>query len=138
MSLLRAVRDMLTDPDTGALSASVAMTTGAFVVPVVGETDANVPGAGTDALEQPFLPAVEDGLIAEGTLVTPSDDDVPAIARLDPALLGALRAASGRSRSRAAGAATPTSAGCSRTRSCSTAAKKSHGSSSRRPSARST
>jgi len=32
MSLLRALRDMLSDPDTGALSASAAMTLGAFLV----------------------------------------------------------------------------------------------------------
>lgn len=32
MSLIRAVREMLTDPQTGKLSASEAMTVGAFLV----------------------------------------------------------------------------------------------------------
>lgn len=32
MSLLRVLRDMLSDPDTGAVSASVSMTVGAFLV----------------------------------------------------------------------------------------------------------
>lgn len=47
-------------------------------------------GAGGD---RPFLPTPEDGHIPEGTVVTPGDDDVPAIARMDPALLDALREA---------------------------------------------
>ena len=33
-----------------------------------------------------FAPSVADGVIAEGTVVTLADDEVPAIARLDPAL----------------------------------------------------
>ncbi|WP_194410820.1 M15 family metallopeptidase [Microbacterium cremeum] len=43
--------------------------------------------------DQPFLPTAEDGLISEGTVVTPDDEDVPAIARMDPALRDALREA---------------------------------------------
>ena len=94
-AVVAAVLAMLAVVAVQANFASFAIpappTTG--VAASAGETDANVPGAGADALEQPFLPAVEDGLITEGTLVTPTDDDVPAIARLDPALLGALREA---------------------------------------------
>jgi len=41
----------------------------------------------------PFVPSAEDGVIAEGTVVTLADDDVPAIARLDSALLDAMRQA---------------------------------------------
>ena len=42
----------------------------------------------------PFTPRHLDGLIAEGTVVTlAADDEVPAIARLDPALRDALRQA---------------------------------------------
>ena len=41
----------------------------------------------------PFTPRHTDGLITEGTVVTLVDDDVPAIARLDPALRDALRQA---------------------------------------------
>ena len=40
-----------------------------------------------------FVPTVADGVIAEGTIVTLADDEVPAIARLDPALGEALRRA---------------------------------------------
>lgn len=40
MSLRRALRDMLTDPDTGALSASEALTVGAFLVSSVIVLDA--------------------------------------------------------------------------------------------------
>lgn len=43
--------------------------------------------------EQPFLPTSADGHIAEGIMVTRNDTDIPAIARLDPALLDALRQA---------------------------------------------
>ncbi len=40
-----------------------------------------------------FAPSVADGVIPEGTIVTLADDEVPAIARLDPALREALRQA---------------------------------------------
>jgi D-alanyl-D-alanine carboxypeptidase len=42
---------------------------------------------------QPFAPTVDDGLIAEGVIVRLSDGDVPAVARLDPALRDAMRQA---------------------------------------------
>jgi membrane-associated protease RseP (regulator of RpoE activity) len=45
------------------------------------------------ASTQPFAPTAEAGLIAEGDVVTLADKDVPAIARLDPALLDAMRQA---------------------------------------------
>lgn len=48
----------------------------------------NMPGLGA-----PFIPTPEEGHIAEGTVVTLAEGDVPAIARLDPALLDALRRA---------------------------------------------
>lgn len=41
----------------------------------------------------PFSPTAEEGLIAEGIAVTVVDDEVPAIGRLDPALLEAMRQA---------------------------------------------
>lgn len=40
-----------------------------------------------------FAPTAEDGFISENTVVTFADDDIPAIARLDPALLDAMRRA---------------------------------------------
>jgi len=40
-----------------------------------------------------IAPSVADGVIPEGTIVTLADDEVPAIARLDPALREALRQA---------------------------------------------
>lgn len=55
--------------------------------------DAATPGTGPVGGDQPYLPTPEDGHIPEGTVVTPDDDDVPAIARIDPALLDALREA---------------------------------------------
>ena len=75
-----------------------------------------------------FAPSVDDGVIPEGTIVTLADDEVPAIARLDPALREALRQAeadAARRRARLRGdqrlAQPPnTSSGCSRTRSSST------------------
>jgi zinc D-Ala-D-Ala carboxypeptidase len=48
----------------------------------------NMPGMGA-----PFLPTANEGHIAEGTVVTLADADVPAIAQLEPALLDALRRA---------------------------------------------
>lgn len=41
----------------------------------------------------PFTPATDDGLIVAGAVVTLADDDVPAVARLDPALREAMRQA---------------------------------------------
>lgn len=41
----------------------------------------------------PFAPTAEDGLIPEAAGVALADDDVPAIARLDPALRDAMRRA---------------------------------------------
>ncbi|WP_424447793.1 D-alanyl-D-alanine carboxypeptidase family protein [Microbacterium arborescens] len=43
-----------------------------------------------------FSPSVDDGFIEEGRQVSLRDDDLPAISRLDPALLGAMRAAEAR------------------------------------------
>jgi hypothetical protein len=40
MSLIRAVRELLSDPDSGALSVSVALTVGAFLVSSVIVLDA--------------------------------------------------------------------------------------------------
>jgi zinc D-Ala-D-Ala carboxypeptidase len=48
----------------------------------------NMPGMGA-----PFLPTANEGHIAEGTVVTLADADVPAVAQLEPALLDALRRA---------------------------------------------
>ena len=53
--------------------------------------DPATPGTGSARSEEPFLPTSEDGLIPEGTVVTPDHDQVPAIARMDAALLDALR-----------------------------------------------
>lgn len=39
----------------------------------------------------PFAPRAQDGLIPEGAAVTLDDDHLPALANLDPSLLGALR-----------------------------------------------
>ena len=67
--------------------------------PVAGTADSTTqPHAGhglglAAGSDRPYLPTPEDGLIPEGIVVTPDDDDVPAIARLDPALLDALREA---------------------------------------------
>lgn len=55
MSLLRAVRNMLTDPDTGALSASVTMTVGAFLVSSVIVLDAAFSHTMTDYLFVGYL-----------------------------------------------------------------------------------
>lgn len=41
----------------------------------------------------PFAPTSDEGHISEGSVVTLADDDVPAIARLDPALRDAMRRA---------------------------------------------
>lgn len=41
----------------------------------------------------PFAPTADDGLIAEGAIVRLSDGDVPAVARLEPALRDAMRQA---------------------------------------------
>jgi D-alanyl-D-alanine carboxypeptidase len=41
----------------------------------------------------PFIPGRDSGHIEEGTVVTLADDDVPAVARLDPGLLEAMRQA---------------------------------------------
>jgi hypothetical protein len=41
----------------------------------------------------PFAPTADHGLIADGSIVTLADDEVPAIAKLDPALLDAMRQA---------------------------------------------
>ena len=45
------------------------------------------------SVDDPFTPTIDDGLIPEGMIVTLADDEVPAIARLDPALREALRQA---------------------------------------------
>lgn len=45
------------------------------------------------ALSAPFTPTADDGHIPEGALVTVDDADVPAVGRLDPSLLEALRQA---------------------------------------------
>lgn len=58
---------------------------------VVGTTPETGQGTAPGGVDQPFLPTPEDGLIPEGSVVTPDDDQVPAIARMDPALLDALR-----------------------------------------------
>lgn len=58
------------------------------------EPATSAPGPGLNAAgDRPYFPTPEEGLIPEGTLVTPDDDHVPAIARMDPALLDALREA---------------------------------------------
>lgn len=44
------------------------------------------------AAGQPFAPTADDGHISDGTVVTLADD-IPAISRLDPALLAAMRQA---------------------------------------------
>lgn len=41
----------------------------------------------------PFTPGTDDGLVPAGDFVGPDDDRLPAIARVDPVLLDALRAA---------------------------------------------
>jgi zinc D-Ala-D-Ala carboxypeptidase len=45
------------------------------------------------SVDDPFTPTIDDGLIPEGMIVTLADDEVPAVARLDPALRDALRQA---------------------------------------------
>ena len=50
MSLFRAIREMLSNPDSGALSASVAMTVGAFLVSSVIVLDAAFSHTMTDYL----------------------------------------------------------------------------------------
>ena len=66
----------------------------ADVEPAVADAGASAPGDGLSAGgDQPFLSTADDGHIDEGTIVTAADDDLPAIARLDPALLAALREA---------------------------------------------
>jgi D-alanyl-D-alanine carboxypeptidase len=49
--------------------------------------------AATAAASGPFIPNPAAGHIAEGTVVTLADGDLPAIARLDPALREAMRQA---------------------------------------------
>lgn len=49
--------------------------------------------ATTAAASAPFLPSEAAGHISEGATVTLADDALPAIARLDPALLDAMRQA---------------------------------------------
>ena len=61
--------------------------------PPAAEGVVTTPAAGSAGSDQPFQPNPEDGLIPEGTVVTPDDDHLPAIARMDPALLDALREA---------------------------------------------
>lgn len=67
-----------------------------FALPAPPVADGAVATPGTalsTAADEPFLPTPEDGLIPEGTVVTPGDDHVPAIAHMDQALLDALREA---------------------------------------------
>lgn len=49
--------------------------------------------ATTAAASAPFLPGEASGHIAQGAAVTLADDELPALARLDPALLAAMRRA---------------------------------------------
>jgi hypothetical protein len=55
MNLLHAIRTLLSDPDTGALSASVAMTVGAFLVSSVIVLDAAFTHTMTDYLFVGYL-----------------------------------------------------------------------------------
>jgi len=68
-----------------ALGVCVAALLAALVTIVVQATFASAVA--------PFTPSADDGQIAEGTIVTLADDDVPAIDRLDPALRDAMRQA---------------------------------------------
>ncbi|GAA1995476.1 M15 family metallopeptidase [Microbacterium pumilum] len=68
-----------------ALAVCVAALSAAFVIVVVNATFASAIA--------PFAPTADDGLIAEGAVVTLADDDVPAVARLDAALRDAMRQA---------------------------------------------
>jgi D-alanyl-D-alanine carboxypeptidase len=67
-----------------ALGICVAALLAALVTIVVNATFASAVA--------PFTPSADDGQISEGTIVTLADD-VPAIARLDPALRDAMRRA---------------------------------------------
>lgn len=68
------------------LAALLAVAAGA----AVGLTGGTVPLPGPAT---PTVPTAADGRIPDGETVLPFDDSVPAIARLDPALLAALREA---------------------------------------------
>lgn len=68
------------------LAALLAVAAGA----AVGLTGGTAPLPGPAA---PTVPTEADGRVPEGETVSPFDDSVPAVARLDPALLAALREA---------------------------------------------
>lgn len=68
-----------------ALVVCIVAVAAAMLTVIVGASVASTPPS--------LAPTADDGLIAEGTAVSLSDDGVPAIARMDPALRDAMRRA---------------------------------------------
>lgn len=88
-ALLAVLTVIVVQASFASLTLPTAPAAGAETTGVTRE--AATPGTAPAGRDQPFHPTSEDGLIPEGTVVTPDDDQVPAIARMDPALLDALR-----------------------------------------------
>ncbi|MFG6445877.1 M15 family metallopeptidase [Microbacterium sp. P07] len=72
-----------------AVGAAIAALLAALVTAMV--SGAFAAAVAPLARSVPFSPSAEDGLIAAGEMVTLADDDVPAIARLNPALREAMQ-----------------------------------------------
>lgn len=75
--------------------AIVGVTVAAFVIqqPLMASTRSSSPVRGGPAPDTQAAPGQADGVVPDGVAVSVFDDEVPAVARLDPDLLDALRRA---------------------------------------------